>query len=342
MQALNMATFKRLLLTFAIVIILSIGAFGVFIWDIYRYGETTPAGPHNDTSITIAAGQGLTAIAFALYQKGIIAHPQKMVWLARLKGLDKQIQAGEYRLSSAMAPDRILALLVSGKVTLYRLTIPEGTALKRIATLFDQNGFGSQEAFLAIANEPQTARHLDIPADNLEGYLFPDTYLFTKPVDPRQAIVTMVKRFKSVFKPAWQTRAAEIGLSVHEVVTLASIIEKETGTANERPLISSVFHNRLQKGMRLETDPTVIYGIENFDGNLTRKHLEHKTPYNTYRIEGLPPGPIASPGASALEAALYPADSPYLFFVSKKDATHHFSSNLEEHNRAVRKYQLNR
>jgi UPF0755 protein len=337
-----MATYKKLLLTFAIVIVLSIGAFGAFVWDIYRYGDSTRPAPHHVASITIEAGQGLTTIAYALYQQEIITQPQKMVWLARLKELDKQIQAGEYRLSTAMTPNQILDRLVSGKVILYRLTIPEGTALKQIAAIFSQRGFGSQEAFLAAASDPEAVKQLDISADNLEGYLFPDTYLFTQPVDPRQAVDTMVKRFKSVFKPAWHERASQIGLSLHEIVTLASIIEKETGVADERPLISSVFHNRLQKGMRLETDPTVIYGIENFDGNLTRKHLQRKTPYNTYRIKGLPPGPIASPGAAALEAALYPAESPYLYFVSKKDSTHYFSSNLKEHNRAVRKYQLKR
>ncbi len=131
-----------------------------------------------------------------------------------------------------------------------------------------------------------------------------------------------------------------MGYTVHQILTLASIIEKETGTASERPIISSVFHNRLKKGMRLETDPTVIYGIENFDGNLTRKHLRTPTPYNTYKMKGLPPGPIASPGLAAIEAALYPAETAYLFFVSRKDRTHQFSSTLAEHNRAIRKYQL--
>ena len=152
----------------------------------------------------------------------------------------------------------------------------------------------------------------------------------------------MVQRFRSVFKPEWEERAASFGFTVHEVVTLASIIEKETGATFERPLISSVFHNRLRKKMRLESDPTVIYGIKDFNGNLTRKHLKTRTPYNTYKIRGLPAGPIANPGRASLEAALFPEKTKYIYFVSKKDRTHYFSTNLKEHNRAVRKYQLGR
>jgi UPF0755 protein len=150
----------------------------------------------------------------------------------------------------------------------------------------------------------------------------------------------MLERFRSNFSTDWEQKAAEIGFSLHEVITLASIIEKETGDPSERPLISSVFHNRLKRGMRLETDPTVIYGIKDFDGNLTRKHLETPGPYNTYIIKGLPPGPIASPGKKAIEAAVFPAQTEYLFFVSKNNGSHHFSSSLDDHNRAVQYYQL--
>ena len=154
--------------------------------------------------------------------------------------------------------------------------------------------------------------------------------------------MAMVDRLWSLISDKWKERAATLGFSMHQVLTLASIIEKETGASFERPMISSVFHNRLQKGMRLETDPTVIYGLKDFDGNLTRKHLTTPTSYNTYKIKGLPPGPIASPGLASIEAALYPTDTEYIFFVSKKDTTHKFSTNLRDHNRAIRKYQLRR
>ena len=150
----------------------------------------------------------------------------------------------------------------------------------------------------------------------------------------------MVGHFKQVFTKKWQQIAQTMNFSVHDIVILASIIEKETGDASERPIIASVFHNRLKKGMRLESDPTVIYGIKNFDGNIKRKHLKMVTPYNTYQIKGLPLGPIANPGAKSLTAALNPSHSEYIFFVSKKDTTHQFSKTIQEHNKAVKKYQL--
>jgi UPF0755 protein len=180
----------------------------------------------------------------------------------------------------------------------------------------------------------------EIKAETFEGYLFPDTYLFPKDTTSEEIISTMVKRFRSVFKPEWKNRAEALGFSIHQVVTLASIVEKETGVASERPVISSVFHNRLKRKMRLESDPTVIYGIKDFDGNITKKHLAEPTPYNTYVIRGLPPGPIANAGVGAFEAVLFPADTKFLYFVSKKDTTHQFSTNIKDHNRAVRKYQL--
>jgi UPF0755 protein len=181
---------------------------------------------------------------------------------------------------------------------------------------------------------------MGIQAESLEGYLFPDTYYFPRNTPIDRIIQTMLDRFNTVFTPAWADRARGIGLSRHQVVTLASIIEKETGAAGERPLIASVFHNRLARGMRLQSDPTVIYGIEDFDGNLTRAHLETPTPYNTYQVAGLPPGPIASPGRAALEAALFPEETDYLYFVARGDGTHQFSTRLDEHNEAVRRYQL--
>jgi len=181
-----------------------------------------------------------------------------------------------------------------------------------------------------------------LDTDTFEGYLFPDTYYFPKEAGVEKIISTMVERFRAVFVPEWRERAIQLGFTVNQIVTLASIIEKETGTPFERALISSVFHNRLKKKMRLESDPTVIYGIKDFNGNLTRKDLKTVTPYNTYQIRGLPAGPIANPGRASLEAALYPEDTSFIYFVAKKDSTHHFSTNLKDHNRAVRKYQLGR
>ena len=248
----------------------------------------------------------------------------------------------EYIIASNLSPGDILDKMVSGKVRLYKFTIPEGSNLNQIAEIIDSAGLANRQEFLQLANDTRFIENMGNGAVNLEGYLFPDTYFFPRNVAAERIIESMVDRLQSEITDDWRQRASEINFTMHEVITLASIIEKETGTAAERPIISSVFHNRLKKKMRLETDPTVIYGIKDFDGNLTRKHLETKTPYNTYRISGLPPGPIASPGRAAIEAALYPAKTSYLFFVSKKDGTHQFSTNLADHNRAIRKYQLRR
>lgn len=310
--------------------------------DLSIYSES-PAGDNPAIMIfTIERGQDFGTTTRALNESGLINNPFKYRILARLKGYDKRVQAGEYVLSASLSPIEILDKLVSGKVRLHRVTIPEGHNLKQIAALVEEAGFVNRDIFYNAANNSELLRRLDIEAKTFEGYLFPDTYSFPRTASAEEIITAMVQRQRQVFLPEWHAQAEKIGLSTHQVLTLASIIEKETGAAHERPLISSVFHNRLKKGMRLETDPTVIYGLKDFNGNLTRKHLRTKTPYNTYKIKGLPPGPIASPGAEAIKAALFPAETNYLFFVSKKDTTHHFSANFKDHERAVRKYQLRR
>jgi UPF0755 protein len=302
-----------------------------------------PADPGaGEIVVDIPKGQGFASVCRRLHSMGIVASAWKFRLLGRLEKQDANIKAGEYLLSAAMVPRDILHRLVSGRVRLYRLTIPEGFTLEQIAAAAGRTGLVSGAECLALAERPDVARDLNLPADRLEGYLFPDTYAFPRNVTCRDIVVAMVARFRQVFDERMRRRASEIGMSVHEVVTLASIIEKETGEPSERPLIASVFHNRLKRNMRLETDPTVIYGLSAFDGNLTRKHLKTPSPYNTYLNPGLPPGPIASPGAAALEAALYPAETAYLYFVARRDGTHQFSTSLKDHNRAVRRYQLRR
>jgi UPF0755 protein len=277
-----------------------------------------------------------------LYEKRLIQSPFRFNLIARYKGYDKKLQAGEYLLSSSVSPIKLLEKLVNGEVKLHKITIPEGYNINQIAELAADAGFGEKTEFIAAATNAAFVREKGIEADTFEGYLFPDTYFFPRGTNSRKIIATMVDRFRTVFKPEWKDQGQTHGFTIHQVITLASIIEKETGVASERPIISSVFHNRLKKRMRLESDPTVIYGIKNFNGNLTRRHLATTTPYNTYRIKGLPRGPIANPGLESMHAALYPANTPYIYFVSKKDKTHQFSTNLKDHNKAVRKYQLRR
>lgn len=334
---------KRVLLLVGIAAFLTVCA-GLGIYFELRMYADAPAQVENTQEIlvNVPQGQSLKTTADLLYQKNIIKNSFKLVVIARLKGYDKRLKAGEYLLSAAMTPREILSIMVRGEVRLHKLTVPEGYNLHQIAEVVSQAGFGTRDEFIEIASDPVLVRKLGLEAETLEGYLFPDTYFFPKAATIEKIAMTMVKRFWSIFKPEWKARAKDLGFSVHQVVTLASIIEKETGAALERPRISSVFHNRLRRKMRLESDPTVIYGTKDFDGNLTRKHLKTRTPYNTYKIRGLPVGPIANPGRASLEAALFPEKTAYLYFVSKKDTTHHFSTNLTEHNRAVRRYQLGR
>jgi UPF0755 protein len=314
---------------------------GIFLfWDISSFIKNPfrPGSP--EQTLTILPGQSLKAIAEHLENQSIISNKFYFSIYTKIKKAGKKLQAGEYVLSGSKSPEEILDILVSGRVKLYRVTLPEGLTIKEIASLIEKEGLCDPKKFTALCQNPALIKKLEIQAFSLEGYLFPDTYFFSKQNTCEDIILAMAGRFKAVFTEARQKRAKELGFSIHEILTLASIIEKETGAAAERPLISSVFHNRLKKNMRLESDPTVIYGIEDFDGNIKKTHLQTRTEYNTYQITGLPPGPIASPGALSLEAALYPAESRYLFFVSKNDTTHYFSETFEEHIKAVARYQL--
>jgi len=336
------ASVRRALIIFgAMVVAVGCAAAAAYL-ELQTYA-VTPASPSTEEKVVLVGpGQSVSATAESLMRHGLIQSPLKFRLLARFRGYDRRLKAGEYGLKASMTPLDILDILGRGQVKLYKVTLPEGLTLQQIGDAVEKSGLGSAADITTRAGDPAFARSHGIPAASLEGYLFPDTYLFPRGVSAEAILTAMLQRFRSVFSDEWEQRARQIGLTVHDVVTLASIIEKETGAPSERPLISSVFHNRLKKGMRLETDPTVIYGIRDFDGNLTRKHLETFTPYNTYVIKGLPPGPIASPGKEALEAALFPAQTGYFFFVSKNNGTHHFSSSFEEHQHAVQRYQIRR
>ena len=322
--------------TALVIAVLAVG----FLRDLYLYAKQPAFEDASPVMTNIEPGQSFEEIVEVLHAKGLILRPAKFKTFARLKKYDRDIKAGLYSLSASMSPEEILKTLVKGKTHHFRLTIPEGFTISQIAETLEGTGLVDPAKFLSVAEDREFAEGLGIEADSLEGYLFPDTYFLKKGVSPERLAQTMVARFRQVFDPLWETRPKDYKYSVHETVTLASIIEKETGAAHERPLISSVFHNRMNKNMRLESDPTVIYGIDNFSGNLTKKDLKTPAPYNTYTIRGLPPGPIANPGLESLRAAIFPAQSKYLFFVAKNDGTHHFSVDYKEHVKAVRKYQL--
>ncbi|VEN74585.1 Endolytic murein transglycosylase [Candidatus Desulfarcum epimagneticum] len=313
-----------------------------FLLSLAIYAERPAGAPGKSLILVVEPGRDFGSAVSEMARRGIVKRPLAFKALAFLKGDDKQIKAGEYALGPSMTPSFILGELVRGRGLLRRLTIPEGQNMRQIASLAARAGVCGEKEFMDAAVNPSLAAEMGVDAETFEGYLFPDTYFFPRDTAPAALIAAMVRRFRSVFSPEWEERARSLGFSVHQVVTLASIIEKETGAAPERPVISSVFHNRLKKNMRLESDPTVIYGIRDFDGNLTRRHLKEPAPHNTYVIRGLPPGPIASPGLESLRAALYPADTDFLFFVSKNDGFHQFSATLREHEKAVFKHQKRR
>lgn len=327
---------------FLILALLILSASAVAGYQFYVFAMTPMDESEDAVLVVVSPGQGLNATTHLLWKNNLISSSAKFKILAAVTGKEKKIKAGEYQVSSSMSPWDILTILVEARVYLHKVTIPEGFTLYQIGRALSDAELCTEKAFIAVATDPEKVRQMAIgdSIQTFEGYLFPDTYYFPRNVKPVTVIRTMVERFRSIYKKEWYERANTLGLSQHQVLTLASIIEKETGVPSERPLISSVFHNRLKKNMRLETDPTVIYGIKDFDGNLTKKHLRTETPYNTYRRKGLPPGPIANPGLASIEAALYPADSPYLYFVAKKDSTHQFSTNIRDHINSVRKYQL--
>jgi UPF0755 protein len=294
-----------------------------------------------DQFFLVPEGSTLRQVALNLEVEGFLSRPGPFLLWGRLKGYSKSIKAGEYRLNSSMSPLQILRTLKMGVVATHAVTIPEGFTSEQIAALMEGKGLVQRQEFLSLARDPEFAQRCGISAPALEGYLYPDTYRFSRGLSVVTLVNTMVRRFQEMVEPLMGS-VENSGMSLGEVLTLASIVEKETGCARERPLIASVFLNRLKRGMRLESDPTVIYGLKDFDGNLTRKDLAQETAYNTYVIKGLPPGPIANPGLAAIKAVLSPATADFLYFVSKNDGTHHFSKTLREHNRAVRIYQKRR
>ncbi len=305
--------------------------------------EPVSASDNAPTQIfDIERGQGMGQVARALASKNLIRDPRAMILLARYRGDEGSLKVGEYEVSPSWSTTTILDRLISGRVVTVEIVLPEGIRLVEIARHLGEAGLIAQEDFLAAAQSPALAESLGIPANNLEGYLYPETYRLPHKLSGDEIAKVFVRQFDRVWRelaPAFR----EQQLSRHDVVTLASIVEKETAAVEERPLIAAVFRNRLEQGMRLETDPTVIYGIPNFDGNIKKSHLQDRSnPYNTYRIRGLPPGPIASPGIDALRAVLQPAETEHLYFVSKNDGTHHFSTTYREHVNAVQKYQLRR
>lgn len=275
-----------------------------------------------------------------LMENGVLNNRFALLLLGKITGSEKLLKPGYYHLSSSMSPLQIFDDLIKGKTIQYSVTIPEGSTLKDIKKRFEDLELMDDDGW-QLAYDEDFLSSLNIDAPTIEGYLYPDTYSFSKGTSPEIIFKIMVQRLREIYNEPLRARAKELNMTENDVLTLASIIEKEAVFDSERPLISAVYHNRLKKNMKLQADPTVLYGVKRRWKRIRYKDLKRSTPYNTYVIKGLPPGPIASPGEKSMRAALYPADVNYMFFVSKNDGTHYFSSSGEEHVKAVNFYQVN-
>ncbi len=312
---------------------IAVGAAAVWVWrDLHTPAPLPPGG----ALVSVAEGESFRATAARLQAAGVVRHGWALRLWARWQALDRLVRSGDYRFEQPLSPIEVLALLRSPTAALHRVTIPEGSTLAQIATSLANAGFGSADQFLCVARDPAFLLGLDLPASGLEGYLFPDTYAFAWRMPPDRILTTMVDRFREQ-TASLQPQRLDAQMSEEDMVVLGSVIEKETGVAAERALVSAVFHNRLQLGMLLQSDPTALYGRD-VRGAPTAADMAVESPYNTYLHAGLPPGPICSPGIAAMQAAIMPAKVPYLYFVARNDGTHTFSRTLQEHNRAVTQF----
>jgi UPF0755 protein len=294
-------------------------------------------GGTGNARVTVPAGATLRIAADSLKSAGVIRSAKVFSLYARLTGRDRSIKAGTYLIDRASSWNDVIDALVAGKGIVFSVTIPEGWEIRTIAPAIARVMKISAGAIDTAARDTTLLKRLNVPTPTLEGYLFPETYLFPEGSSAISIVRRLVNEFERRWKPEWTARLDTLGMTRHQVVTLASIIEKEARVASERPLISAVYHNRLRRGMMLQADPTVIYALGRHVTRVLYRDLEVKSPYNTYRNVGLPPGPIASPGGASIEAALYPASEPYLYFVAHPDGHHEFRTTLREHNEAVRR-----
>jgi len=316
----------------AATVLAAAAALYVFAWR--------PGLPSVPVEFTIAEGKGLRAAANEMQRAGVLDHALPLVVLGRLTGAQTRVRAGHYELQAGASTWDLLQKITSGDVTLSGITFVEGWTLRQWRAVMAADPDLRQDT--AALSEAELAKALGVEGDALEGRLFPDTYLFTRGSSDRALILRALRTMDRHLEREWSARGANLSLRTpYEALVLASIIEKETGRAADRGRISGVFHNRLRIGMRLQTDPTVIYGMgEAFDGDLRRRDLQQDTPFNTYTRAGLPPTPIAMPGLESLRAAMHPEPTRALYFVARGDGSSEFSKTLAEHNRAVRKYQL--
>jgi UPF0755 protein len=328
-----------LLKKYRIPLLVALALLAIVPTSLYFSYIASPSGSGRNVQIfEFGRGQSLRKIASTLQGQGIIKSAGMFVLYARVHGDASRLQAGFYKVSDAMAPAEILRRMVAGEVYAFRFSVPEGYSIYQIAELLAGRRIFDKEAFLKECFDKLLLKELNIDGESVEGYLYPSTYELNPGMSPADVIRLMVRKFESVYTVDFAGAASGSRMSKREVITLASMIEKEAVAPAERPIIASVFHNRMHRGMPLQSDPTAVYGVRAFGGAVSKRDISRNTPYNTYLINGLPPGPIGNPGRDAIEAAVKPAETSFLYFVAKKDGTHYFSRTLDEHNQAVRRY----
>jgi UPF0755 protein len=335
---------RKLLAIAAVTILLAGGGAAAVAWSAWDRMHAPYKGyDAAEQFVTIRQGAGSAEIGRRLFEAQIVSDDRLFRAALWWTGQGRGLKAGEYRFDHPLTTIDVIDVLVRGDVYLRRITFPEGLTIEEMARLYELHESGFARDFLEAAKNGERIRDLDPDATDLEGYLFPETYALPRDAPASLLIDAMVARFRAVYGDELRARAGAQGLTTRQVVTLASLVEKETGKADERPVVAAVYRNRMNIGMPMQADPTIVYALEKahrYNGNIRRDDLSLDSPYNTYKYPGLPPGPIASPGKAALEAALYPADVPYLYFVSRNDGSHVFAKTLTEHNTNVQKFQV--
>ena len=331
---------KRLFLLIVVGALL-LGAGG---WWLYaRAIEPYRGYTGDDAFVDIPSGASPATIGSRLVDAGVVRDARTWQVALWISGRSRSLRAGEYRFDAPLHALDVIDKIARGDVYRRRLTFREGLTIPEMAQVFEERGFGRAAEFQEAAQNASLIADLDPEARDLEGYLFPETYALPRGTSAAAVVAQMVDGFRRVLTPDLRAAATSAGLTTRQLVTLASLVEKETGTPAERPLVAAVYHNRMKIGMGMQADPTVIYALQKagkYTGNLRRDDLQFDSPYNTYKYPGLPPGPIAAPGKASLEAAARPADVGYLYFVSRNDGSHVFASTLDEHNRNVFTWQV--
>ncbi len=326
-----------------LVVVVAVAAGGAGWWVYSRVQAPYRGASESETFVDIPPGIGPAGIGGRLVQAGVVQDAWTFRAAVLLSGRARELKAGEYRFDAPMTALDVVGKIARGDVYKRMLTFREGLTITEMAHVFEERGFGQAAEFTKAAQNAALIHDLDPAARDLEGYLFPETYALARRTPASEVVAQMVAGFKKAFDEGLRTSAAADGLTVRQIVTLASLVEKETASGDERPLVAAVYRNRLRIKMGMQADPTVIYALEKagqYDGNLSRDDLQFDSPYNTYRYAGLPPGPIASAGRASLAATVKPAAVDYLYFVSRNDGTHVFASTLDEHNRNVQTWQV--